>query len=202
VQRVTAAAWQSEAMLTVIGEGLVDVVQRPSGIEAHVGGSPLNVAVGLARLDHPVQFIGRYGRDAYGDSVAAHLRSKWPYPGVDALESARKWFNLGGDDGPTMVVVTRGGAGPWGITAAGEAQVATPNVEVADTVGAGDSFMAALRSGLVDRELVGGQYRHTLRSIPAEVLHALLEHAAKAAAITVSRPGPTRPRGPNSTASP
>jgi len=43
--------------------------------------------------------------------------------------------------------------------------------------------MAALRSGLVDRELVGGQYRHTLRSIPAEVLHALLEHAAKAAAI-------------------
>ncbi|HCN23122.1 MAG TPA: carbohydrate kinase, partial [Arthrobacter bacterium] len=53
-------------MLTVIGEGLVDVVQRASGIEAHVGGSPLNVAVGLARLDHPVQFIGRYGRDAYG----------------------------------------------------------------------------------------------------------------------------------------
>ena len=62
-------------MLTVIGEGLVDVVQRASGIEAHVGGSPLNVAVGLARLDHPVQFIGRYGRDAYGDSVAAHLRA-------------------------------------------------------------------------------------------------------------------------------
>ena len=62
-------------MLTVIGEALLDVVQRSSGIEAHVGGSPLNVAVGLARLDHPVQFIGRYGRDAYGDSVAAHLRS-------------------------------------------------------------------------------------------------------------------------------
>jgi fructokinase len=62
-------------MLTVIGEGLVDVVQRSSGIEAHVGGSPLNVAVGLARLGHPVQFVGRYGRDAYGDSVAAHLRA-------------------------------------------------------------------------------------------------------------------------------
>ena len=62
-------------MLTVIGEGLVDVVQRASGVEAHVGGSPLNVAVGLARLDHPVQFIGRYGRDAYGEAVAAHLRS-------------------------------------------------------------------------------------------------------------------------------
>lgn len=56
-------------MLTAIVEGLVDVVQRPSGFAAHVGGSPLNVAVGLARLGHPVQFIGRYGRDAYGDSV-------------------------------------------------------------------------------------------------------------------------------------
>ena len=63
------------SMLTVIGEGLVDVVQRSSGIQAHVGGSPLNVAVGLARLDHPVQFIGRYGRDAYGEALAAHLRS-------------------------------------------------------------------------------------------------------------------------------
>jgi fructokinase len=62
-------------MLTVIGEGLVDVVQRSSGIEAHVGGSPLNVAVGLARLGHPVQFVGRYGRDAYGESLAAHLRA-------------------------------------------------------------------------------------------------------------------------------
>ena len=62
-------------MLTVIGEGLVDVVQRSSGVQAHVGGSPLNVAVGLARLDHPVQFIGRYGRDAYGEALAAHLKS-------------------------------------------------------------------------------------------------------------------------------
>jgi fructokinase len=79
------------SMLTVIGEGLVDVVQRASGIEAHVGGSPLNVAVGLARLDHPVQFIGRYGRDAYGDSVAAHLRA------------SSVMLPLGSDELPTSV---------------------------------------------------------------------------------------------------
>jgi fructokinase len=223
-------------MLTVIGEGLVDVVQRASGIEAHVGGSPLNVAVGLARLDHPVQFIGRYGRDAYGDSVAAHLRSSsvmiplgpdnlptsvatalidddgaatytfdltwelpgladrlafmlqgttllhtgsiatmlapgatdvlaavefahphatisfdpncrpsiitdvdyarrhaekfatladvvkasdedlaWLYPDLDVLDAARRWLELGGNEGPAMVVVTRGADGPWGV---------------------------------------------------------------------------------------
>ena len=61
-------------MLTVIGEALVDVVSR-EGEEprAHVGGSPMNVAVGLARLGHDVQFLGRYGRDEYGRQVADHL---------------------------------------------------------------------------------------------------------------------------------
>ena len=301
-------------MLTVIGEGLVDVVQRASGIEAHVGGSPLNVAVGLARLDHPVQFIGRYGRDAYGDSVAAHLRSSsvmlpvppddlptsvatalidgdgaatytfdltwelpgiadrlgfmlqgttllhtgsiatmlmpgatevlaaveyahpsatisfdpncrpsivtdvdfarrqaekfvtlsdvvkasdedlaWLYPGQDVLDSARKWLALGGEEGPALVVVTRGADGPWGVCRTGEAKVAAPNVTVADTVGAGDSFMAALLSGLVDRELDGAQNRQELRDLPAEGLAELLAHAAKAAAVTVSRPGANPP---------
>ena len=301
-------------MLTVIGEGLVDVVQRSSGIEAHVGGSPLNVAVGLARLGHPVQFVGRYGRDAYGESVAAHLRTSsvmlpqgpdglptsvatalvdddgaatytfdlawelpglrerlpfmlqantllhtgsiatmlapgaaevlaaveyahpastisfdpncrpsiitdadyarrqaekfvtlsdivkasdedlaWLYPGVDPLESARRWLKLGGAEGPAMVVVTRGAAGPWGITAAGEAEFAAPRVEVADTVGAGDSFMAALLSGVVDRGLNGAQNRADLRALPAEGLTALLAHATRAAAVTVSRAGANPP---------
>ncbi|MFF2315340.1 carbohydrate kinase [Arthrobacter sp. NPDC058097] len=301
-------------MLTVIGEGLVDVVQRSSGIEAHVGGSPLNVAVGLARLGHPVQFVGRYGRDAYGESVAAHLRASsvmlpqapdglptsvatalvdddgaatytfdldwelpglgerlpfmlqgttllhtgsiatmlapgaaevlaavehahpastisfdpncrpsiitdadyarrqaekfvtlsdivkasdedlaWLYPGVDPLESARRWLKLGGAEGPAVVVVTRGAAGPWGITAAGETEFAAPRVEVADTVGAGDSFMAALLSGVVDRGLDGAQNRADLRALPAEGLTALLAHASRAAAVTVSRAGANPP---------
>lgn len=61
-------------MLTVIGEALVDEVLRPGQpVVPHVGGSPLNVAVGLARLGHPVQFLGRFGQDPYGDMVAAHL---------------------------------------------------------------------------------------------------------------------------------
>ena len=62
-------------MLTVIGEALVDVVSR-SGEQprAHVGGSPMNVAVGLARLGHQVQFLGRYGQDEYVHQVVEHLR--------------------------------------------------------------------------------------------------------------------------------
>ena len=43
-----------DSSLTVIGESLVDIIsdrRGPAGIEAHPGGSPLNVAVGAARLD-------------------------------------------------------------------------------------------------------------------------------------------------------
>ena len=92
-----------------------------------------------------------------------------------------------------MVVVTRGADGPWGVCHAGEAKVPAPRVEVADTVGAGDSFMAALLSGLVDRGLDGAQNRKDLRELPAEGLAELLAHAARAAAVTVSRPGANPP---------
>ena len=117
----------------------------------------------------------------------------WLYPGVDVLDSARRWLALGGSQGPAMVVVTRGANGPWGITAAGEADFAAPKVEVADTVGAGDSFMAALLSGVVDRGLDGAQNRRALCALPADGLAALLAHATRAAAVTVSRAGANPP---------
>lgn len=59
----------------VVGEALVDIVQRPDGSSArHPGGSPANVALGLARLGHLVRFATRTGTDEDGDSVRAHLR--------------------------------------------------------------------------------------------------------------------------------
>ena len=63
-------------MLTVIGEALVDeVVSDTAPRRSHPGGSPLNVAVGVARLGRPVQFVGRFGADSYGALIAEHLRS-------------------------------------------------------------------------------------------------------------------------------
>lgn len=56
--------------ITVIGESLVDVVDGA----AHPGGSPLNVAVGLARLGHEVQFYTEFGQDSHGRAIAGHLR--------------------------------------------------------------------------------------------------------------------------------
>lgn len=60
--------------LLVIGEALVDVVTDSSGERAeHVGGSPANVAVGLARLDHRVDFATCLGHDERGDRITGHL---------------------------------------------------------------------------------------------------------------------------------
>ncbi|MCW4465409.1 carbohydrate kinase [Glutamicibacter sp. MNS18] len=53
----------------VMGESLVDVVAG----KAHPGGSPLNVAVGLARLGHQVRFHTEFGTDTNGRLVAEHL---------------------------------------------------------------------------------------------------------------------------------
>lgn len=54
----------------VVGEALVDVVRRRDGTTSeHVGGSPLNVAVGLARLGHPVRLATSVGADERGRRI-------------------------------------------------------------------------------------------------------------------------------------
>ena len=55
-------------MLTVIGEALVDLVESGDHrtFTAHLSGSPLNVAVGLARLGQPTQFLARFSHDTFG----------------------------------------------------------------------------------------------------------------------------------------
>lgn len=57
------------ARISVIGESLVDVVDR----KPFPGGSPLNVAVGLARLEHHVIFHTEFGLDEHGALIAEHL---------------------------------------------------------------------------------------------------------------------------------
>ena len=58
----------------VVGESLVDVVHRVDGtVERHPGGSPLNVAVGLARLGHDVSFATRFAADSDGCLIRDYL---------------------------------------------------------------------------------------------------------------------------------
>ncbi len=95
--------------------------------------------------------------------------------------------------GPAAVVVTRGGTGVAVTTREGTAAVRAPGVEVADTIGAGDTLGAALIDALWGANLLGGERREALRTQPLDGWRPLLEHACRAAAVTVSRPGADPP---------
>jgi sugar/nucleoside kinase (ribokinase family) len=64
-------------MFAVVGEALVDLVGQRGGqtFVAHPGGSPANVALGLARLGVSVRLTTRLGRDAFGQMVTDHLEA-------------------------------------------------------------------------------------------------------------------------------
>ncbi|MFF9074793.1 carbohydrate kinase [Streptomyces sp. NPDC014646] len=60
--------------LLVIGECVADIVRLPDGdVHAHPGGSPANVAHGLARLGHAVTLLTQLGPDDRGRLIRSHL---------------------------------------------------------------------------------------------------------------------------------
>jgi fructokinase len=59
----------------VIGEALIDIVERGGTVTGeHVGGSPLNVAVGLARLGRGADFLTHIGDDERGRRIADYVK--------------------------------------------------------------------------------------------------------------------------------
>lgn len=298
-------------MSLVIGESLIDIVRRADGsIQEHVGGSPANVAVGLARLGQEVTLATMIGDDDRGLRIATLLKEEgvrltegsvgarrtsvatstlnpagqatydfdltWeldetqPLEGVGhvhtgsiaatlepgasavlrALQNARQastvsydpnarpalmgdphevrakieqliglsdvvkasdedvaWLydgaplsdvlRLWGQLGPALVVLTRGVHGAVvGLSITGEvSSLDAPVVDVVDTVGAGDSFMAGLLSGLTEAGLLGGtEARQRLRSASQGEVRPALDRALACAAVTVARPGADPPR--------
>ncbi|MFD4368481.1 carbohydrate kinase [Rhodococcus sp. NPDC058521] len=293
----------------VIGEALIDVVRDVrGGIAEYVGGSPLNVAIGLARLDHPVSFVTRVGEDARGDRICAHLEASdvqlaagsvtacrtataqatldsagsatyefdidWDLEGMqqpppprcahtgsiagvmepgstavaelldnyrgsatisydpnvrpdlfddapNARERIRKlvsladivkvsdedlrWFDPADEpettaqqwlsSGVAVVVVTAGADGAFALSDAGRVDVTARNVQVVDTVGAGDAFMAGLLDGFAAQDLLGADRRDLLRAVDRSTLLDVMTNATTASALTVSKAGadlPTR----------
>jgi fructokinase len=111
----------------------------------------------------------------------------WLYPGQPAEEIAAAWLRLG----PDLVVTTFGkdGCAAWSRSGTVVRRPAV-TVEVVDTVGAGDAFMAALIDGLVR-----GGFAHPGADVPADALAGVVERATLAAGLTCGRPGadpPTR----------
>jgi fructokinase len=300
-------------VLTVIGESLVDIISdplQPEAIQAHPGGSPLNVAVGAARLGLQTSLVTHYADDRYGLMIDQHLHANrvqvinggttptstalatlgpdgaadytfsitweingaalpalaavegsthvhagsiatvlppghqatlalvqaarghatisydpncrpaispdaatarhqaelfvaasdivkasdedlsWLYPDRTPDETLEAWLELG----PAIVALTRGASGPVIISRNGRVEMAAEPIPVADTVGAGDSFMAGLISGLAQLEALGAEGRHRLQTLSPDQLHVLAAYANRAAAITCSRKGANPPR--------
>ena len=296
-----------ELPVLVIGEALIDIVIPFSGDTVeHVGGSPANVAIGLARLGHTAQLATHIGTDARGQRIAALLASEqvrlapgsdradrtptaaahldvtgaatyefdldwqldpeleleaghvhtgsiaatlqpggeavaaavararqtatvsydpnarpsimlrpelvrdeieslvaasdvvkasdediaWLYPGRSLEEVLTSWANLG----PQVCAVTRGGEGALVLVQEEFHRLPAPATVVVDTVGAGDSFMSGLVSGLLDAGLLGGvEARERLAEAGWDQVAPAVARALACAAITVSRAGANPP---------
>ncbi|WYK04942.1 carbohydrate kinase [Cereibacter sphaeroides f. sp. denitrificans] len=92
--------------------------------------------------------------------------------------------------GPKLVLVTEGAAGARAITATQDRFCAATPVQVADTVGAGDTFNAGVLAALHEAGALSGS---ALASLSPETLDAALSLGTRAAAVTVSRPGANPP---------
>jgi fructokinase len=111
------------------------------------------------------------------------------YGELDPVAGAKRLLTLG----PAAVVVTRGQGGATWVSVSQEVDVASVPVVVADTIGAGDTFCAAMLDRLWTRGLLGPGGRESLVDVARDAVVDVLSHAARAAAVTVGRPGADPP---------
>ena len=109
------------------------------------------------------------------------------YPGVAPESIAERWLA----EQAEIVVLTRGGQGAQLFSRQhGQVHAAAQAVTVRDTVGAGDTFQAALLAFLHEHQLDTPQ---SLATVDRTQLEQMLKFAIAAAAITCSRRGPDLP---------
>jgi fructokinase len=109
------------------------------------------------------------------------------YPGEAPEGLVARWLGAG----VGLVVVTRGGGGIFGATSGLAVELPAAPVEVVDTVGAGDTFQAALLAALDELGLAN---RAALNAIDRDTLRRILGFAARAAVITCTRRSADLPR--------
>lgn len=113
----------------------------------------------------------------------------WLYPNTDPDAAAASWARLG----PRLVVLTRGGSGSVGFFGGNRVEWSAPQVTVADTVGAGDSFMAALITTMFEDGAIGRPAVSDAAAYTAAQVEGWLNFAGAAAAITCTRQGANPP---------
>jgi fructokinase len=110
----------------------------------------------------------------------------WIYPGLEPADVLERVLALG----PRLVAITRGTLGAIAASADGRARVQGVEVTVEDTVGAGDSFGAALLAALIERDALGPE---ATRPLDDSVLQEVVTYAVNASAITCTRTGAVPP---------
>ncbi|NVM98161.1 carbohydrate kinase [Arthrobacter sp. SDTb3-6] len=104
----------------------------------------------------------------------------WLYPRMNLDDVATRLLGMGAG----LAVITQGPQGSLMATPATRLTIPAVQSTVTDTIGAGDSYMAALIMGLLTRSTAG---------YTPSVLEQLGRTASMAAAITVRRPGANPP---------
>ena len=113
----------------------------------------------------------------------------WLYPSTTTENVARTWAT----SGPQLVVVTRGGEEAIAVLGVHVHRAPALRVDVVDTVGAGDAFMAGLIDGLCAHGSAGSDARTRIAALDADAVVDILRRASAAAAVTISRPGADPP---------
>jgi fructokinase len=155
--------------------------------------------VGPAEHERPIveRLVGIVDVVKASDADLAWLYADRSGRDGDAVATARRWS----ESGPRLVVLTRGanGAVAWlrGLPDT-PLSLPAPPVEVVDTVGAGDAFMAGLLSGLLDAGLLGSA-RPTAGTgrdgdWSADDVRPALLRALRTSSLTCARPGADPPR--------
>jgi len=108
----------------------------------------------------------------------------WLFPGLDHEQAADRLLSAG----VNLVVVTLGAQGAFGAHRHLRMTVPAPQVEVVDTIGAGDAFGAALLAWLHDHDVI----QPDLCLEPDELKQAL-DYACFAGALTCTRAGADPP---------
>jgi fructokinase len=135
-----------------------------------------------AVMDNRIEYVKQVERWV-GISSAVKVSDDdicWLYPGEEIDDVTKRWLKIG----PGLVVVTFGDKGLTGYRKDEKVAVDAKKVVVADTVGAGDTVGAILVEAIIE---------DGLDKITGMRLSVMLDRAAKAAAITVSRTGALPP---------
>jgi fructokinase len=109
----------------------------------------------------------------------------WLYPDRSDVAAAAGWAARG----PRLVVVTRGGDGAVALHQGYETGCAAPEVEVVDTVGAGDAFTAGLLAGLATTGALAAFTPDGAAELTPDTVAAALRQATATAAAVCGHRG-------------